>query len=78
MLHLKTHTLGIGYFDLTASQANLLLKLGSPPEIDFFELSDDLEQKKKYIFLLQNSEKLGGFFDTSIPPKSFLVEGTIE
>ena len=46
MLHLKTPTLGIGYFDLTASQAYLLLKLGSPPEINFFEVSDDLEQKK--------------------------------
>ena len=62
MLHLKPHTLGIGYFDLTASQANLLLKLGSPPEIDFFELSDDLEQKKKVYIFITKFRKTWWFF----------------
>ena len=33
----------IGYFDLYASQA-----LPPPPEIDFFDVLDDFEEKKKF------------------------------
>ena len=38
-----------GYFDLTASQAPLPpphLKFGTPPTINFSDVSDDFEQKK--------------------------------
>ena len=38
-----------GYFDLYASQAPpLLLGFGPPPEINFLDVLDDLEQKKKF------------------------------
>ena len=44
----ETAQFSIGYFSLTASQAPLFLKFGPSPEIDFFDVSDDFEQKNKY------------------------------
>ena len=43
-----------GYFDLYASQAPAPppSQIWTPPEIDFFDVSDDLEQKKKKFFFL--------------------------
>ena len=68
----------IGYFSLTASQAPPFLKFGPSPEIDFFDVSDDFEQKNKYYFWYKNifglgkinKKKIGIFFgfiiDTSL------------
>ena len=40
-----------GYSDLYAIQATPpLLKFGPPTEIDFFDVSDDLDQKKNFFF----------------------------
>ena len=41
----------IGYFDLYAIQVPPSSILDTPPEIDFVDVSDDLDQKKKYVFL---------------------------
>ena len=35
-----------GYFDLTASQAPPPYQKWTPPKIDFFDVSDDFEEKK--------------------------------
>ena len=41
-----------------------LLKFEPPPEIDFYDVSDDFKQKKK--ILVQNEKKLVVFFDIRV------------
>ena len=52
----------IGYFDLYASQAPPSSVLDPPPEIDFFDVLDDLEQKKKFFFWYKKFFGLVKFF----------------
>ena len=52
-----------GYFDLYAILPPPSSILDTPPEIDFFDVSDDLEQKKEkykknFQFFLENVRKL--------------------
>ena len=45
---------------LTASQAPLPSSSMDPPEIDFFDVSEDLEQRKIFV-LIKNEKKLSRF-----------------
>ena len=67
----------MGYFDLYATQAQTpppppSSVLDPPPEIDFFDVSDDLEQKKKIFFLVQKNFWTCKIFQKS--QKKFFLE----
>ena len=61
LYHYPTKIIGSNY--LNPIQAHPLLNFGPPPEIDFFDVSDDLEQKKKIFFWYKKFFGLGKFFD---------------